>query len=247
MLTYITIAISVIFIIIGFLVTEENADLIAGYNAMSDEEKQKFNLKGYIAFHRKFFLFLGISTLIGTLGAIYFFDEIVGTLFLIAYPILASCYFTIKTSKFENGKNRALKRIFILSILAIILGIFVWNFMNNLTEDKLICKAKEIEITGSYGEIVPKSEIKSIELVQKYPKLILKTNGFAVGNVKKGYFKTEKGEIVKLIVNSKWTPIILITLKNDKKIYYSAENDSNKELASEIKEKLKMEQTKIGQ
>ncbi len=242
MMIYILIAISILFIGTGFIVTEKNAkNLLSGYNELSEEEQQKFDLKGYLSFFKKFHIFLGLSFLIGGLVLNLFVSETSGLLFFCIYPILAYTYFVLKSSKFSSKARKQWHKIFSFTILISILGLLIWIFSDGFIEDKFICKATEIEITGSYGEILPKSEIKSIELIEKLPKIVRKTNGFAAGSVRKGYFKTENGEIVKLILNSKWTPIIVITRNNGGKIYYSTENGKNKELVNKLKEKLKLE------
>jgi predicted aspartyl protease len=66
------------------------------------------------------------------------------------------------------------------------------------------------------------------------PKITLKTNGFALGTIKKGYFKIDNGEIVKIILNSDNKPLILFTKTDGKKIYYSAKDKSNKEVVNEV-------------
>ena len=87
---------------------------------------------------------------------------------------------------------------------------------------------------GSYGEILKRPEIQSIELVAHLPEITSKTNGFALGTIKKGYFKTKNGETVKLIINSDNKPIMLFTKTDGNKIYYSAAGKSNEEIVDEI-------------
>ncbi len=49
----------------GYIVTESNADiLLAGYNTMSKKEKEKFDLKGYLNFFKKFMLSVGVYSFI---------------------------------------------------------------------------------------------------------------------------------------------------------------------------------------
>lgn len=67
------------------------------------------------------------------------------------------------------------------------------------------------------------------------PKTILKTNGFALGSSRKGYFKTEEGEIIKLILNSNTKPYLLLTKKNGEKIYFSDKASSNEEIYHKLK------------
>lgn len=53
--------------------------------------------------------------------------------------------------------------------------------------------------------------------------------------LKKGYFKTDTDEKVKLILNAENKPYILITKLDGKKIYYSAKEESNEKLFKKIK------------
>lgn len=57
----------------GYIVTESNADtLLAGYNTMSKTEKEKFDLKGYLGFFKKFMLSVGVYSFI-TYSILYLF------------------------------------------------------------------------------------------------------------------------------------------------------------------------------
>ncbi|WP_041252056.1 DUF3784 domain-containing protein [Flavobacterium indicum] len=63
---------SLIFLGLAFLVTENNAKyLLSGYNTMSEEERQKFDIKSYIAYIKNFHIFLGISIFI--IGSILYY------------------------------------------------------------------------------------------------------------------------------------------------------------------------------
>ena len=84
---------------------ENNAKyLLAGYNTMSKEEKESFDLINYLKFFRKFFINL---TIYSTLFFVIFyiaFDEITA---LIAYcvPIVAATpYMIYKGNKFKTKK-----------------------------------------------------------------------------------------------------------------------------------------------
>ena len=86
-------------------------------------------------------------------------------------------------------------------------------------------------------KILNKSNVKTIELVSQLPEITIRTNGFALGTIKKGFFKTKNGEIVKLILNSENTPVLLLTKTNGNKIYYSAKGKTNKLIMDEMKKK----------
>ena len=70
-----------------------------------------------------------------------------------------------------------------------------------------------IEISEEYGMNIYKNNIKSIKLVSSYPKIISKSNGFTLGYIKKGIFKTNKNTEVKLLINSQKIPLIQIVTK----------------------------------
>lgn len=226
------IGMSLLFIAIGFIVNEHNAKyLLSGYNTMSEEERKKVNIKAYIQYFRKFHLFLGISFLpIGTLLT-YFIDENATGVFIGIYPILAYTFFIATSFKYFNSQKNKIGVFILLGALILIIGFLG----RDLQENKMLINSETIEFQGSYGEIVPLKTIKSIELVSDKPKITLRTNGFSLGSVKKGYFKTDKGEIVKLILNGDNKPYILLTKLDGKKIYYSAKEESNEKLFEEIK------------
>lgn len=86
-----------------------------------------------------------------------------------------------------------------------------------------------LRIGGMYGETIPLSNIESIVLLDTLPRITFRENGFALGRISKGYFRTADKERVKLILNTKTPPYILITKTNSRKIYYSARSASTLE------------------
>ena len=54
---------SLSYIGIAFLVNEKNAKyLLSGYNTMSQQQKDKFDLKSYLIYFRKFWINIGVSS-----------------------------------------------------------------------------------------------------------------------------------------------------------------------------------------
>lgn len=235
-MTYAILGLSLIFIAIGFMVTENNAKyILAGYNTMSAEERSKFDIKSYIPKFRKFHILFGLSFLV--LGLIFnSLNEDVGRIFIVVYPFVAYIYFIATSSKYSTGFSPKSYRtaIFILfGTLVFVVSLLLWGSKEN----KLTFDAGNINIEGTYGESLQPSEISSIELIHELPEITLRTNGFSHGDVNKGFFKTASGEIVKLILNADNKPCILITKTDGKKIYYSAKEESNEKLLNEIKSK----------
>ena len=67
---------SALLTICGYIVNENNADsLLAGYNTMTKDEKNRFDLVNYLKFFRKFMLSISLFTGIIYFISILFFDE----------------------------------------------------------------------------------------------------------------------------------------------------------------------------
>lgn len=48
--------VSLIYLLVGFGINKKNANyLLAGYNTMSDEQKEKFDIDSYLEFFKRFF------------------------------------------------------------------------------------------------------------------------------------------------------------------------------------------------
>lgn len=231
---YLLLGISVLFIAIGFIVTEKNAKyILSGYNTMSQAEQDKVNIKSGIRYFKKFHIFLGISLFI--IGAVlnYFKPDWAG-IFIVVYPILTYIYLAITSAKYNQNNSKSTKFSILVLIGILIFIVFLW--FDGYKKDTLTFDTHKIEISGEYGETIEADQIKSIQLVDKLPEISYKTNGFASGTVSKGYFKTQNGEKVKLILNnSNNSPYILIIKKDGEKIYYSSKNDSDSILFNEIK------------
>jgi hypothetical protein len=209
---------SALFAIVGLSVTKNNARyLLSGYNTMSEEEKADVDIENYIPYFRKFHLFLaGSFLIIGLVLNVY--DASYAGMFMAFFPLGVYVYFIIKSQKYYRKKKKSWTLVPVIILLIII--VFVGSiFFMGLREDKLVITGETLTLSGYYGKTLNRSDVQKIELSQTIPPVILKTNGFAVGSIKKGYFKTAEGEIVKLIVQSEHSPIIKITKNDGTKIF----------------------------
>src|SRR5690554_5130250 len=233
---YFIIGLGLLFIGIGFIITESNAKyLLAGYDTLSKEKQAQFDIKPLLAYFRKFHLFLGISCIVLGLILTYVFNEVVGGAFIVIYPCLAYIYFVITSTKYSEGLNSKRKNTVAIFILVATLLFVVGLLGYGLKEHTISIAPDAVEIHGTYGEVLLPSEIARIELVPELPKITFKSNGFALGKINKGYFKTEAGERVKLILNADNKPYLLIEKVDGKKIYYAAKSGSNTKLFEIIK------------
>lgn len=222
------IILSILFIGIGFIITESNAKyLLSGYNTMSEEERQKFDIKSYIPYFKKFHIFIGISLFVICISVYYFIDPDWSGIIMGIYPIIAYIYFVWKGNQFSKSNDKKSKRktvitmIFLFAVFIAIAGMF----FNSLKDNKIEIIGDTIKIKGDYGMEWKKSDIKSIKLVDELPEISYKMNSFALQNVKKGNFKTKTGEQVKLYINTDKYPLISIITKDNQKNYYSSKKN----------------------
>lgn len=235
-MSFVTIGIGLLFIGIGFLINEKNAKyLLSGYNTMSKDQQDKVELKPYLAYFRKFHIFLGLSFM-AIVSLLNYLSPDLGGIFLGVYPILAYGYF-MWTSRgyFKNVKSSRKRHKIAMVILA---GTFIFVaaiFYLGYQEDEISFDKDQIMLEGFYGEEIDPSEIQSVELVEKLPEIKKRTNGFSAGTVHKGYFKLEDGKRVKLILNNEAKPYVVITKNNGARIYYSSRSKSNQEIYDQLK------------
>jgi len=234
---YIISGLSILFFVLSFVLTENNAKyILSGYNTMSEEERKKVDLKSVIQSYKSFHIFLAISFFVLGILIYKFMGEAATAMFLGIYPILAYTVFVFRSKDSLINANPKTKNL-VIGVLLATLVFLVYLFMSGNKENLIILHDDSIEITESYGETIKPEEIQSIQLVESLPKIKLKSNGYATGEIRKGYFKTDKGEKIKLIVNQKSTSYILITKTDEKKIYYASKSRTNTEVLNEIKKR----------
>ena len=122
----------------------------------------------------------------------------------------------------------------VFALIAVLIGISAL-FYAGFKESKIAIDKQKIEINGMYGKTIKAAEISSIQLLENLPKIKYRSNGFSLGTIKKGYFKTSEGEKVLLLLNANQQPLILIERKAKPKLYYSAREESNQVIFENLK------------
>ncbi|MBU2906802.1 DUF3784 domain-containing protein [Arenibacter algicola] len=232
---YIIIGTGLLFISMAFLVTENNSKyLLSGYNTMSEAERTKVDIKSYIPYFKKFHLFLGVSFIAIGLLLHFAIGESASGIFIGVYPILAYIYFMRESNKYWKGSSSKWNKIglyVLVATLILVVGLLAMGFKEN----QIVIAPDSVQFQGSYGETLGASDIESVILVDHLPTITSKTNGFALGSIRKGYFKTKEGEKVKLILNADNKAYLLFTKTNGEKIYFSAKENTSIELYNELK------------
>ena len=93
---------SALLAICGYIVNENNADsLLAGYNTMTKDEKNRFDLTNYLKFFRKFMLNVSIYTaLIYFISTIFFNMETSAIIYAIVVCIPWPYFIIISNKRF---------------------------------------------------------------------------------------------------------------------------------------------------
>ncbi len=225
---------SVLFITLGFILSVKNAKyLLSGYNTMSKEDQEQVDIKNYIAFFRKFHFLLGLSLFFGGVAIYLLVGDIAAGVFIGTYPLLAYIFFGWASSRYFGNAGKKKNKIGVIILIGTLL-LVITLFVIGMRGNKIEYNSDQIEIKGMYGEVIHRSDIASLQLVDELPVITLKTNGFSMGAIRKGKFKTADDEIVKLLINSNMGPFLLIVKTSGKKIYYASKGKSNQELLERI-------------
>ena len=213
---------ALLFVGLGYLLTEKNAKtLLSGYNTMTELQRQQFDLKSFLRFFRNFHLFLGASLLGFGFLVLLVFGEIPATLFLVVYPLSAYGFFLVKAQRF-NAK-RSPKGVIWLTLLIVIPAVMVLGLLlRGLSNNEIVIHQDKIQIEGMYGQVILLEDIDSLDMMTHLPDLSTRTNGFALGRVKKGYFKTKSGHKVLLYIADADKPCLALRVQNQGWIYYNS-------------------------
>ena len=91
----------ILYIGLGFILTVNNARyLLSGYNTMSAEKRNAFDIKGFVKFFRRFHFFLGISFIVFGILIAHVFVEPVITAFIVGYPVVMYIYLIVAGNRF---------------------------------------------------------------------------------------------------------------------------------------------------
>ena len=112
----------------------------------------------------------------------------------------------------------------IISIFVLVLSL-IPIYMNRQTSIDI--DSHDISISGLYGEVIDRSSIISITLVNDIPDIDYRVNGYSLFGDNLGKFKTDDGNIVMLYTHSLDAPFIKISRQHEPDIYLNT-NDPDK-------------------
>ena len=232
--TSIIVAIGLLLILFG-IITPKYPKLLSFFNTFSDEKSKSPEVKKAIQVICSFLILGGSFIIIGILLSLFikWISSIYTYIFLfsILLPSIFSIYYFLKLT------NNGISRLIYLSIFLALTTLTIIMFVSFSIETIVLTENQQIKIKGRYGESIRYDDVKKIEITDFLPKIKWRSNGYAFGNTRVGYFKSEDNETVKLFLYSSKPPYLFILKDSGEKIFINFE-DPNKtlQLYNELRE-----------
>ena len=100
----------------------------------------------------------------------------------------------------------------------------------------ILIEGDKIEIKGSYGVTFTSNDITSMQWNINAPKILMRTNGLSIGDIRKGEFRINNQEKATLFLENMKGPYISIALQNGKLLLINLKTeDATRMLYKEIK------------
>ena len=222
-LLIISVVVGFSYILIGLLAKKYPA-IIAGYGHLDEYQKKIFPI-----FLFKTLVTTGIITVAGCIVPALLNWHTGVAIFLILPSLIMLVYILLKE------KRKKLKMPLIIFFVLLMIGIPLFIIISS-REHSIFFEDDNIKITGLYGETIPVKDIKNVELIKDIPAIQLRTNGLALGAVRKGYFSMKDLGTVKLFLSSSSQPYVKFQTVSNQYIIFNFENaDKTIDVYNEIK------------
>lgn len=222
--------ISILFISIGLAISKYKCYwLISGYNTASKEEKARVEIEKVAKHMGRMCYLIALVLFLSGIVRNYLEFSVFPVTILIMIIIFGYLFYL---QKYDHNKKSKAETIVFIVIVFITLSVTIITFSSGREPNEIKINDKTIVIDGSFGTTIKRKEIKNIELVDDLPEVSLRINGYSDGSaIKKGDFKLESGEKVKLYIQSKNGPYIKIsTIRNEIYINYKDKNQTLEKL-----------------
>lgn len=227
---------------VGFIVTPSNARyLLSGYNTMTEDERKNVDIHGYLRLFKKFHLYLGAGMLAAGLLVYFIMGPDLAVMTVAITPIAAYIWFIIYSNKFQKSihKDKKLVIYFAVAVLSLTLGMVIFLFVRGWQDNEVHFHHDKISITGMYGIEVPFSDIDTVYLADKLPKITMRVDGFATGTILKGKFRSAEYGDLTLLINEKKSPYLAIFRKNGTPLFYTGKGVDEAALVDQISGKIR--------
>lgn len=213
----ITLFTAIILIVSGTIVVKRPS-LLSNYKSFTEEEKVSPEFKTYLKRVRNIMIGAAVIIVAGqflnmlTDSGIFF---IISILLMCIGLAPALFYCQAKVSKRMHRKSLIYAGSFLIISLVILGGLLI----PSLYGGNVSYENDTLRISGIYGAELEKDEIKSITKVNAIPQVNLRTNGFGLGYIRKGFFRTVDGKTVHFVLASNNLPALHISTINGENIY----------------------------
>lgn len=230
----------ILFVIVGInygcqKLIQHNPEMISGFHwGETDEEKEKD--RAWLKLLSRCMAIANLITMAGGVLSIIFHSPLFYFLSLALPVTIAMIYAYSKRTGSKGQTFTTSKIVSIVSVIVVLLLIpVVYSYQRDL---EVSITQNGMGIGGMYGEELTWQEITEVSMSNTLPSIDRKTNGFSLGAVKLGNFKTTDGQSIKLFTHSAENHIRLV--KTDNMVYYlSCKNkDATDKLFADIQQKI---------
>ncbi|MGD6992861.1 DUF3784 domain-containing protein [Sutcliffiella horikoshii] len=214
LLFFIQLMLVLIFLLIGWAIVKKEAyGLISSFRSRPKEEQEELIQNGYPQKTGKLLIATALILLI-LLPLLftpfsYAMEVQIGVMFVLLFGGF------IYLSKYEVPKKRKKSYIISTSIAVITFGVlFVVSYLG-FQDAELTLKKDSLEISGVYGDEWRYADITQVELLEEMPEVLLRTNGYGMQSVSKGYFKVKDYGSSLLFIYKGHSPYLLIQTNDD--------------------------------
>lgn len=222
---FILIIVLLLIVVINFmivLIIKKHIVKISKYSLIREDERDlQVKLKWESSLYRVINI-CNIVTLIGGLMGIYFSSMLLFSV-LIAIPVPLGIMYVYSINRrpdyvYPHNKKGYVVIFFVICILLI----SMWGVYYQYRSDLVVSVSEtELKISGLYGTDIMYDDIQEVTLQNRLPLIKLRSNGFAVGNIRLGNFITKDDVHVILFAHSDSCFIRIVT-KSDNIYYLSA-------------------------
>lgn len=241
-MAYVSLFMAIMFIAFGVMIKHFKWYwLIAGYNTMPKEKKEKVDTEGLGKLMGTYcFTTGGMMILASVLIALGYHWVMMVSVILI---VLLTIGLLVKAQSFdpsalkEDGSMKGSTKIIIVSVIIVTLvtgGLVILG----MQPTEIVIGETALDIRGGYGERIEYASIDSIEMVEVLPIIEMRTNGFAAGSVKKGNFRLEGIGAAKLFIYENNPPFIELRAGERLLFLNHKDKEETKQIYEQIKRKI---------
>lgn len=238
--TSVIVLIGVVTILVGFLI-KSSPSLISGYGQMSDEQKANVDIEKLSKLYRNGFVSIGVLTIVGYYVFTWLEFKLLAELMLLLVMFPGILIMLIQGKKYDRNPKKLTTNIGIGLVLVV--GIFIFTSIPyGMVPSEVTIDSSGVSFSGVYSTTFKPDDIESVELSDSLPPIRSKVSGFAIADIKKGYFMLKEYGKCRLFLDGYTKPFLVIKTKEGKyTIYNNPDNYVTKDIYSRINEYLKKE------